>query len=154
MPYVPEDSVNIRLLGQGEEAVLANVAAGVFDNPIKMHCAREFLADPRHHIVVAIIDGQVVGFASALHYVHPDKEADFWVNEVGVDDAFQNRGIGRRLLAALFEHAKSHGCYHAWVATEKHNNAARRLYEVAGGVEDADDIVMADFDLGKSSDSI
>lgn len=154
MPSVRDDSVNIRLLESGEEQVLANVADGVFDHPIKMHCAREFLADPRHHIVVAIVDGQVVGFASALHYVHPDKEADFWVNEVGVDDAFQNRGIGRRLLAALFEHAKTLGCNHAWVATEKHNKAARRLYEVAGGVEDADDIVMADFDLNAKRDSV
>lgn len=154
MQPVRDDTVNVRLLQPGEERVLANVAGGVFDHPIKMHCAREFLADARHHIVVALLDDLVVGFASALHYVHPDKEADFWVNEVGVDDAYQNRGIGRRLLAELFEHAKTLGCDHAWVTTEKDNQAARRLYEVAGGVEDPDDIVMADFDLKSKRKSI
>lgn len=154
MQSVRDDSVSIRLLKSGEEQVLVNVADGVFDHPIRMHCAREFLADPRHHIVVALVKDLVVGFASALHYVHPDKEADFWVNEVGVDDAYQNRGIGRHLLAELFEHAKTLGCHHAWVATEKENKAARRLYEVAGGIEDADDIVMSDFDLAAKRESI
>jgi hypothetical protein len=26
----------------------------------------------------------VVGFASAVHYVHPDKAPELWINEVGV----------------------------------------------------------------------
>jgi hypothetical protein len=50
-----------------------NVAAEVFDNPIDADLTAEFLGDARHHLAVAIDDGLVVGFASAIHYVHPDK---------------------------------------------------------------------------------
>ena len=27
---------------------------------------------------------QIVGFASAVHYVHPDKPPELWINEMGV----------------------------------------------------------------------
>jgi hypothetical protein len=40
----------IRVLGKGDENVLMNVAADVFDNPIDPVLTAEFLADPRHHI--------------------------------------------------------------------------------------------------------
>ncbi|MFN8386865.1 MAG: hypothetical protein U0X92_10645 [Anaerolineales bacterium] len=38
-------------------SILLNVADDVFDNPVDESLAREFLADPRHHIVVALVDG-------------------------------------------------------------------------------------------------
>jgi len=69
-----------------------NVTAEVFDNPINAEWTREFLADPRHHIAVAIDDGLVVGFASGVHYIHPDKPAELWINEVGVAPAHRRRG--------------------------------------------------------------
>jgi hypothetical protein len=56
--------IEIKVLRQGDEGILMNVAAGVFDNPIDAELTREFLEDPRHHIAVAIDDGLVVGFAS------------------------------------------------------------------------------------------
>jgi len=80
----------IRILGPGDAGVLANVAAEVFDRGVDMARTAEFLADPRHHLAVAIdvaihaSGGMVVGFASAVHYVHPDKPAEMWINEVGV----------------------------------------------------------------------
>ena len=80
-------TIEIRVLRQGDEAVLANVAPEVFDNPIDPQMTAEFLADPRHHIAVAIDGGVVVGFASGVHYVHPDKRPELWINEVGVAPA-------------------------------------------------------------------
>jgi hypothetical protein len=73
----------IRLLGPGEAAVLDRVAEGVFDNPVGPRWAAEFFADPRHHLAVALDGGVVIGMASAVHYVHPDKPPQLWVNEVG-----------------------------------------------------------------------
>jgi hypothetical protein len=40
---------------------------GVFDNDIDPRRVKEFLADPRHHMAVALMDDQVVGMASAVH---------------------------------------------------------------------------------------
>jgi aminoglycoside 6'-N-acetyltransferase I len=107
----------------------------VFDNAVDARLLREFLDDPRHHIAVAIFDGQVVGMATAVHYVHPDKPQELWINEVGVGTAFRGRGIGGALLAALKARGRELGCTEAWVLTEPGNLAARRLYAGAGGSE-------------------
>jgi len=42
-------AIDIRTLGPGDEELLANAAAGVFDNPVAANLAVEFLNDPRHH---------------------------------------------------------------------------------------------------------
>lgn len=129
------DEVEVRLLGRGEIAVLERIAADVFDQPIDPRWAGEFFADPRHHLAVALRAGEVVGMASALHYVHPDKPPTLWVNEVSVSAALQRRGIAKRLMATLLAHGRALGCSEAWVATEFGNAAARGLYAALGGQE-------------------
>lgn len=140
-------SVEIRMLGPDDERVLAHVAAGVFDHEIDPALSAEFLRDPRHHLAAALEDGTVVGFASGVHYVHPDKPAELWVNEVGVAPTHQRRGLGRQLLQALFARARDLGCREAWVLTSPANGAAIRLYESAGGSDMADPPVMFTFRL-------
>jgi GNAT superfamily N-acetyltransferase len=125
--------VIVRRLGLDDAALLAAAADDVFDEPVIPALAAEFLADPRHHIVGAIADGRLIGFASGVHYLHPDKPAQLFVNEVGVTEAWQRRGIGRRLMACLAAHAKGLGCTEAWVLTDDDNSAARALYTAAGG---------------------
>lgn len=125
----------IRVLGRDDGSILDRVAADVFDNPIDPTWSAEFLRDPRHHIAVAIEDGVVVGIASGVHYLHPDKPPELFVNEVGVAPAFQRQGVGRALLRALFEHAKTLGCCEAWLGTDETNTAARRMYASVGGIE-------------------
>ncbi|HEY6618887.1 MAG TPA: GNAT family N-acetyltransferase [Steroidobacteraceae bacterium] len=101
-----------------------------------MRWTTEFLSDPRHHMVVALLGSQVIGMASAVHYVHPDKPPELWVNEVSVASAYRQRGIGRQLVAALFLRGRQLGCKEAWLGTEESNTAARRLYASVGGVEE------------------
>ena len=128
-------SYEIRLLGPDDGVVLDRVADQVFDDAVRHDWAREFLGDPRHHLVVAIDDETVVGFASGVHYVHPDKPPELWINEVGVAPAYHRRGIGRRLLTMLLAHGRSLGCREAWVLTEDDNEPARGLYTAMGGIE-------------------
>lgn len=138
----------IRILGPEEAAVLGRVAPDVFDNAVDPRRAAEFLADSRHHLAVVVEGGEVVGMASAVHYVHPDKPPELWINEVSVSGPYRGQGLGRRLLDALFERGRSLGCRQAWVATEPGNAAARRLYRAAGGVEAPEPFVMVEFELG------
>ncbi len=142
-------TVEIRVLGREDRSVLRNVAAGVFDHPVATQWCTEFFEDPRHHLVVALEEKVVVGFASAVHYVHPDKPPELWINEVGVAPTHQRRGVGRGLLAALLDHGVRLGCVQAWVLTSPGNTAARQLYAGSGGQEAAEMSVMFEFPLGR-----
>ena len=138
-------AVELRLLGPDDATVLERVAEGVFDGPIKASLAKEFLNDRRHHLIVAIDEGHVVGMITAVDYIHPDKAAQLWINEVGVAPLCQRQGIGRSLLQAMLAHGRTLGCSEAWLGTEHDNTAARGLYENAGSV--AEPFVLYSFDL-------
>ena len=88
----------------------------------------------------------VVGMATGFHYAQPDKLPELFINEVGVADACQGQGLGKRLVQALLAHARELGCVAAWVLTEEDNAAARRLYASAGGRE-VPGVVMSLFEL-------
>ena len=135
----------VRLLGRDEAGVLENLAPDVFDEPLRAESVAEFFADPRHHLAVALEGDRVVGMASAVHYVHPDKPAELWVNEVGVSAARQGEGLGKRLMRTLLEHGRALGCRDAWVTTELDNDRARGLYRALGGAEET--IRYLTFDL-------
>ena len=144
-------SVEVRLLQRGDEGVLARVAPDVFDDPIDVRATASFLSDSRHQLAVAVDEGIVVGFASAVLYEHPDKpRPELWINEVGVAATHQVRGIGRRLLEALLDAARHADCREAWVLTDRSNAAAMRLYASVGGQEAPGDHVMFNFAIGSS----
>lgn len=135
-------STDVRLLAAHEAAVLDRVTPGVFDNEIDPLLTAEFFADPRHHLAVAIEDGSVVGMASAVHYVHPDKPPQLFINEVGVAPSHQGRGLGRQLVDVLVRLATDLQCTEAWVLTDCANVVAQRLYEGAGGETPPDQCIM------------
>jgi ribosomal protein S18 acetylase RimI-like enzyme len=138
--------ITIKVLAAGDAEILDRLAEGTLDHPVDTEATRTFLEDPRHHMVVAMDDDLVVGFVSAVHYVHPDKPApEMWINEVGIAPSHQRRGLARALLGSLFEEAKRLGCAEAWVLTDRGNTAAIRLYRAAGGEEAPVDSVMFTF---------
>ena len=144
-------SITIRILEAQDASLLQNVAPGVFDNDVEARWTEAFLADPRHHIAVALLDRKVVGMASAVQYFHPDKRPQLWINEVGVAPAHQRQGIGRQLMQALLAHGQTLGCKEAWLGTEIENTPARRLYTSVGGEEEP--MVYFTFQLGPAPDA-
>ena len=138
----------VRILGPTEHSVLEKVAPDVFDDAPRPELSREFLTDPRHHLAVAISEeGLVVGMASGVHYVHPDKDPQMFINEVGVSPVYEGQGLGKRLIAVLLERASALGCTEAWTATEPENARAQALYTRSGGVKDETPFVMFTFPL-------
>ena len=125
--------IELKVLGPGDDAILRNTAPEVLDRGIDWDLAREFLNDPRHHFVAAMDGGVVVGFASGVHYIHPDKPAQMFINEVGVAETHRGRGIGRKVVQRIVELARELECSEAWVLTDRENEAALRMYERAGG---------------------
>jgi ribosomal protein S18 acetylase RimI-like enzyme len=145
-------SVDIRVLTRNDTRVLGDVAPDVFDDPLHAERIKEFLEEARHHLIVALDGNTVVGFVSAVHYVHPDKaQPELWINEVSVAETHQQRGLGKRMMQAAFEVGHQLGCKEAWVLTERSNTAAMKLYGSSGGVEGAPDGVMFTFFLEDSS---
>lgn len=137
----------IKILTKNDLDLLMNAADDVFDNPVDENFAREFLDDPRHHIVVAISEGVIVGFASAVHYIHPDKPPELWINEVGVASSHQGQGIGKAIMKEMLRLGSELGCKNAWVLTDRGNEPANRLYKSAGGKVGEEDTVMYEFGL-------
>ena len=140
--------IEIRLLQSEDTAVLTHVAPDVFDDPVVPNVAAAFLADPHHHLAVALDEGVVVGFASGVDYLHPDKpRPEFWINEVGTAASYRGRGIGKAIVSCLLDAARALGCSEAWVLTERDNRAAMALYRATGGDEAASASVMFTFRL-------
>jgi ribosomal protein S18 acetylase RimI-like enzyme len=124
---------------------LNRVAAGVFDEPVDASLAMAFLQDPRHHLMVAVDDGVVVGFVSAVNYINPDKPPELWINEVGVASTHHRLGIGHVLMQRMLDHGRQLGCAQAWVLTDADNAAARALYRSVGGQEAKQPALLIEF---------
>jgi len=137
----------IRLLKPCDLRQLESVAEGVFDQAVSKDWALEFLSDPRHHIAAAVDEDLIVGFASAVHYVHPDKRPELWINEVGVAPSHRNRGIGRQVVQLMLAHGRTLGCARAWVLTDSSNLPAMRLYGGLPGNKAPCNSVMFEFNL-------
>jgi ribosomal protein S18 acetylase RimI-like enzyme len=132
-------AIELRALRAGDEDVLTRVADGVFDERVKPELAREFLAEPRFRMVVALDGDTVVGMATGLIHMHPDKGPEFFVKEVGVGDAWLRQGIGKRLMRAILAEAKAAGCHEAWLGTETDNTGALALYRSVMGEADTEE---------------
>lgn len=145
-------TITIKILNHNDVDILRNIDPDLFDDAIDLKRAEEFLADPRHHLAVAIDDRLVVGFVSAVHYVHPDKpHPEMWINEVSVAEMHRRQGLGKRLMNAVFEVARELGCTEAWVLTDRKNTAAMNLYSAVGNPETPSDCVMFTFNLEESN---
>lgn len=151
-PHPAPREIEVRLLGPDDLPLLLRADEDVFDHAVDPASAGQFLADPRHHLAVALDDGVIVGMVSAVHYVHPDKPTELWINEVGVAGSHRQRGIGRMLVRAMLQHGRQLGAHQAWVLTERTNDAAMALYAAAGGLESPDEIVMFEFELDPPPD--
>jgi len=138
--------IKIRKATNDDLSALEKVGDQLFDYPIKRNRAIEFLNDPRHHLVLAFHVDNIVGMASGFHHVHPDKDPALFIDEVGVLEGFQGKGIGSGLVHYLCEHGKKLGCKMAWVLTGADNKAARKTYSKAGGAADKNSFILFEFE--------
>jgi ribosomal protein S18 acetylase RimI-like enzyme len=133
----------IKRLRPGDEDVVVRLGE---ERPISLPAAERLLADPAVRYIVAVEDGEPVGHV--FGYVLNRRrlpERSFFVYDVGVDERYRRRGIGRALMAAAEAEARAAGCAEGFVLTFSGNDAAMALYTAAGGVRADEADVTMDF---------
>lgn len=85
-------------------------------------------------IVYGVYDSEdLIGYVWA--YEHPFREEiRVYVNEIHVEEAYRNRGIGKQLLYAVESLARERGYGALYIHAEGNNDAAVRLYKNEGYV--------------------
>ena len=92
----------------------------------------ENLREPRVRILVAEVGGAVVGWVGLeiLNRFYTDPYVD--ITGFVVEASMRNQGIGRRLMAAAEEWARSQGISAVKLKSNKKRTAAHRFYEACG----------------------
>ena len=115
------------------EAILTTTAT--FDTETKTVAEREQWLqahDERHPVLVAVLDGKVVGWASISSWSDRAAYADTAETSFYVHSTHRGRGIGRQLKTAIIDEARRLG-YHTLIARVAEGSAeSLHLNERAG----------------------
>jgi ribosomal protein S18 acetylase RimI-like enzyme len=126
-----------------DDTDLLMAAAPLLDRPPHREAARAFLADAHNYFILATVEGEPAGFirAHALDQFDTPRP-QFFLYEIGVDPAFQRRGIARALIETLHHHARALGAEEDFVITNPSNGPAMALYRATGGVQDEEEAIV------------
>lgn len=85
-------------------------------------------------MVFGVFDSEdLIGYVWA--YEHPFREEmRVYVNEIHVDEAYRNKGVGKQLLSAVENMARCRGYGAIYIHAEGDNDGAIRLYQNEGYV--------------------
>ena len=126
------DQIEIVEVTAENQAIMDNVATDLFDEPVRPDLLSAFLADDTHWLVVAVLDGKVIGKATAMVHRRPDKDDELYLDEIDVVPNLRQKGIAKLILKKMLKLADDWGCEECWLGTEKDNIPARKLYESNG----------------------
>ena len=91
--------------------------------------ARFFDAYEPVHALVAEGEGKLVGLVHyLLHRSTTMIEPNCYLQDLFTDESMRGKGVGRALIAAVYERAKIAGCTRVYWLTHETNATARKLY--------------------------
>ncbi|MCW2762748.1 MAG: family N-acetyltransferase [Marmoricola sp.] len=102
------------------------------DEPEVVDRVWDWIQDPEHetNALVAVVDGEVVGFAHHRHYARPSEgSCGLFLDDLYTLAGARGQGIGRSLINALVELARERGCAKVRWVTAPDNTTAQRLYD-------------------------
>jgi len=97
---------------------------------------QNFLSEANSHILVAEIEGVVVGFLNFMTrktILHRGLSA--LIDELIVAKSYRGKGVGKQLLSSAIEKSRQLGCCEVEVSTEKINIKAKEFYGQCGFME-------------------
>jgi GNAT superfamily N-acetyltransferase len=94
----------------------------------------EISATPGSEILVAEVDGDVLGLCQLFVYRHLQNQGGRCaeIESMHVDERHRSRGIGGELLEAAVRRAAEAGCYRVQLTSHNSRLAAHRFYERHG----------------------
>ena len=149
----PEGEPSVRRL-QGSDRDTARetfeLMARVFETestPLSDGYIDALLARPDFWVISAAIDGEVVGGLTAHTLAMTVYEgSEVFLYDIAVSEPFQRRGIGRRLVAALLDGARSLGIDTMFVPADDEDTHALDFYRALNGAPMA--VTIFDFTTG------
>lgn len=111
-------------------------AAHLFDDAPRPEPTAAFLADPASTCSSPTSTAPPWGLVSGIVTVHPDKGAELFLMELGVDDAAQGEGVGKRTRSGDVRARRCARVHRGLDVTEPDNVAARATYRRAGATSE------------------
>lgn len=94
---------------------------------------REYLADSKKYLMLAMRKRQVLGSLYGYALKHPHRrEPQFFLYGIDVRAEYRNQGIGTALVHHFIAEAKRAQAFEVWVLTNRTNRSAMAMYAHAG----------------------
>jgi ribosomal protein S18 acetylase RimI-like enzyme len=108
------------------------------ESPITESYAARYLSCPGSSVLLAEVDGQVVGLLSYSACPNLFHAADSGlIEELIVSEDARGSGVGSALLSEVLRRLESMGCAEVSVSTMSDNTDAQRFYRLHGLVDEA-----------------
>ena len=122
-------AIDIIQLNENNMDVLNNYDEDIFDEKIDTYRLAAMLKEQNNILLVAVNEGIVIGQVLGVIHRHPDKPIELYIDDLGVSEKFQRRGVATLLIEQLYIIGIDRGCEEVWVATEPENEPAIKFYE-------------------------
>ncbi|MDE1466173.1 GNAT family N-acetyltransferase [Aurantiacibacter sp. D1-12] len=138
-------SIAIHRVNRGDDHLFRSILPEVFDHLVEPDKLDAHLASHTHFLAVAMDGDTMVAMVMANLHLHPDKPNELYIDELGTNPDYRNRGIGTRLMKEAVTWGREHGCTSCWLGTETDNVEAQAVYRK--WQPNPEEILMFEFDL-------
>ena len=134
-------TVTVSIAGPDDAEELAEALVGLVPQlsrsnpPPSLDAVRAMLAHQAITQFVARDEGGVIVGVATLAVFPIPTAVRAWVEDVIVDEAVNGQGIGRLLVEAMLDHARSQGCATVDLTSRPSREAANHLYKKVGFTE-------------------
>ena len=130
-PLMPTDYADWRALWDGYNAFYGRAGTtALAEEIVQTTWTRFFASDEPVHAVIAESDGRIAGLGHYLfHRSTILREPICYMQDLFTTEAQRGQGIGRALIARVYEEAAHAGCTRVYWHTHESNDNAMRLYD-------------------------